>query len=197
MTFNQIIEQIQRYAEQNHVPILRPESSQILQQIVQSQNPKHILEIGTAIGYSGLLMLKNAPNATLTTIEKDAKRLEMAKSNFANAGYAARVDAILADANQAVKTLKNTYDFIFLDGPKSHYIKQLPYLLAHLELGGILMADNVLFMGEVLSSAYPKHKHRTAILRLREFLQAVQNNNSLQSKLIDVEDGLLIAQKIK
>ncbi|MBO5310129.1 MAG: O-methyltransferase [Clostridia bacterium] len=194
---NAILPHIESFARKNFVPIIRPKSAQILCELVQVQAPKRVLEVGTAIGYSAILMLENAPDARLVTIEKDACRLEIARQNFEKAGLSPRVETILGDANQVVQNLDGTFDFIFLDGPKSHYGRQLPHLLNHLAVGGTIVADNVLFMGKVLSGEYPAHKHRTAILRLREFLQMVETNPNLESKLLDVEDGMLIIKKIK
>lgn len=192
-----VLRKIEAFAKANFVPIIRPKSAQILCNLVKQTAPKRILEIGTAIGYSGILMLQNAKSANLVTIEKDENRLEIAKQNFEECGLLSQVETILSDANFAVKNLEGMFDFIFLDGPKSHYGRQLPHLLKHLAVGGTIVADNVLFMGQVLSGEYPAHKHRTAILRLREFITAVQANPNLESKLVDVEDGMLIIKKIK
>ena len=193
---NSILQEIEVFAKANFVPIIRPRSAKILCDLVKNQAPTRILEVGTAIGYSGILMLENAPDAQLITIEKDENRHALAKQNFEKCGFDSRVQAILGDANQVVQNLDGTFDFIFLDGPKSHYGRQLPHLLKHLSVGGTIVADNVLFMGQVLSGEYPAHKHRTAILRLREFLQLVKSNPSLESKLLEIEDGMLVIRKL-
>jgi len=190
------LKKLEEYALENHVPIIRPLSREILAKEVAAKNPSKILEIGTAIGFSGCLMLNSAPNSTLTTIEIDAKSFEVAKRNFAEAGLTNRVKQILGDASEVVKTLEGKFDFIFLDGPKSQYVKQLPYLVNLLSVGGVLLADNVLFMGQVLSDIYPKHKHRRMILKLRQFIRDIQSDKRLTSEIIDVEDGLLLAKKI-
>jgi len=190
------LKKLEEYALENHVPIIRPLSREILAKEVAAKNPSKILEIGTAIGFSGCLMLNSAPNSTLTTIEIDAKSFEVAKRNFAEAGLTNRVKQILGDASEVVKTLEGKFDFIFLDGPKSQYVKQLPYLVNLLSVGGVLLADNVLFMGQVLSDIYPKHKHRSMILKLRQFIRDIQSDKRLTSEIIDVEDGLLLAKKI-
>lgn len=194
---NSQLKEIENFAHENFVPIIRPKSAEILVNLIKEYNPNQILEIGTAIGYSGILMLKNSKNSKLVTIEKDENRFLMATSNFKRCGLDGRLKQILGDANEEVKRLEQNFDFIFLDGPKTHYLKQLPYLLNHLNVGGLLIADNVLFMGQVLSDAYPKHKHRTAILSLRKFLQTIKSCPFLQTEIIDVEDGLVIAKKIK
>lgn len=198
MNYENEIKKIQEYAEDNHIPILRPISSQILTELIKTVKPKNILEIGTATGYSGILMLLSSEkDAFLTTLEKDESRVKIANENFEKLGLCNQVRVIQCDANEEVKKLNEKFDFIFLDGPKSHYIKQLPFLLERLEVNGIIVADNVLFFGETLSGEMPKHKHRTTILRLREFLDAVEADERLDSKLIKIEDGLLIVQKIK
>lgn len=190
------LKKLEEYALENHVPIIRPLSREILAKEVEAKNPSKILEIGTAIGFSGCLMLTSAPNSTLTTIEIDEKSFEVAKQNFAEAGFTNRVNQILGDASEVVKTLEGKFDFIFLDGPKSQYVKQLPYLVNLLSVGGVLLADNVLFMGQVLSDIYPKHKHRSMILKLRQFIRDIQSDKRLTSEIIDIEDGLLLARKI-
>ena len=195
-TFEQSKEFLKQHAQENFVPIIRPKSAKILGDLVKTRSPNRILEIGTATGFSALIMLENAPNATLTTIEKNPQRLGIAKQIFADCQVLARITTILGDANEEVKHLDGKFDFIFLDGPKSHYGKQFPYLLKYLEVGGVIVCDNVLFMNEVLSGAYPAHKHRTAIFRMREFLDMVKSCPQVESKLIEVEDGLLVCKKI-
>lgn len=195
--FDNAFKALKKHAEENFVPIIRLKSAKILGDLVKENNPKRILEIGTATGFSALVMLKNAPGAVLTTIEKDEKRLEIARQIFEKYNVSSQVTTILGDANEQVKHLQGMFDFIFLDGPKSHYGKQFPYLLNHLEIGGTIVCDNVLFMQQVLSGEYPAHKHRTAIFRMREFLKMVEASSNLESKLLEIEDGLLVCKKIK
>ncbi|MBR5226822.1 MAG: O-methyltransferase [Clostridia bacterium] len=187
---------LKKHAKANFVPIIRPKSAKILGELIKTALPKRILEIGTATGFSALIMLENAPCATLTTIEKNETRLALAKNIFETCDISSRVTTILGDANEEVKRLNGKFDFIFLDGPKSHYGKQFPYLIKHLEANGTLVCDNVLFMNEVLSGKYPAHKHRTAIFRMREFLEMVKDCPQIESKLIEIEDGLLVCKKI-
>lgn len=196
MNYENEIKKIQDHAEENNIPILRPQSCKILCELIKTTKPKKILEIGTATGYSGILMLSASKETFLTTLEKDENRVQIATENFKKFNLSDRVRMIHCDANEEVKKLTEKFDFIFLDGPKSHYIKQLPFLVELLEINGILLADNVLFLGEILSDNMPKHKHRTAILRLREFLDAVQCDERLESKLIKIEDGLLLTRKL-
>lgn len=192
----QTFKEIEDFAKENRVPIIRPLSRKILLDEIKSLNPAQILEIGTAIGFSGCLILQATQDSILTTIELNENSYNIAKENFYRFGFASRVNQILGDATEVVKTLKTKFDFIFLDGPKSQYVKQLPYLISLLNTGGMLIADNVLFMGQVLSDVYPKHKHRTMIFNLRKFIKDVQNDHRLESKIIDIEDGLILVKKI-
>lgn len=193
--FKQKINEIEQYAKENYIPIIRKQSAKLLVDMIKKNNPQNVLEIGTAIGYSGILILLASEEVKLTTMEKDEERIVLAKQNFESFNLTNRVDIISGDANEELKKLSNMYDFIFLDGPKSHYGKQLPYLLNHLNKNGVIFADNVLFMGEILSNEMPKHKHRTAILNMRRFLETVKNDKNLESELINIEDGILIIRK--
>lgn len=195
--YDDVLSNLEDFANKNFVPIIRKQSQNILVNLIKDLKPKKILEVGTAIGYSGIIMLRAAPSAHLTTIEKDPQRHQMAKQAFCDCGVSQQVNAILGDANQILENLDEKFDFVFLDGPKSHYATQLPHILRHLSKGGIIVADNVLFMGQVLNGEYPKHKHRTTILKLRLFLHLAQNDSSLETKLLEIEDGILIIKKIK
>ena len=192
------LEKIEKYARLFNVPIIEKPASEVLIESIKQCRPKRILEIGTAIGYSGSLMLLNS-TATLLTIEKLAGAVQVAKENFKNLGLENRVEIINGDANDVIITLKNQgekFDYIFLDGPKSKYYYQLPTLLEMLETNGTIFADDVLYKGWVLNNEYPAHKHRTIILSLRKFLETVKNDKSLSSELINVGDGVLIIKKL-
>ena len=160
------LKKLEEYALENHVPIIRPLSREILAKEVAAKNPSKILEIGTAIGFSGCLMLNSAPNSTLITIEIDEKSFEVAKQNFAEAGFTTRVNQILGDASEIVKTLEGKFDFIFLDGPKSQYVKQLPYLVNLLSVGGVLLAEETARFPRVSRSAYLLEQERVVQVQL-------------------------------
>ena len=199
MQHNKKLDEIEKYARLMNIPVIEKESSLILVDLVKEIKPKNILEIGTAIGYSASLMLLNS-SANLITIEKLQDAISVAKENFKALNLCDRVQIIYGDANEEIKALclqKKMYDFIFLDGPKSKYLQELPYLLRMLEVGGVIVADDVLFKGMVLSGEYPKHTHRTIVMNLRKFIRTVQENPDLDSKLIEIEDGLLIIKKLR
>ncbi len=196
--FNQTIFEIQQNAFKSGVPIMRPQSLNILKSLVAVKQPKSVLEIGTAVGYSGLNMLKMCENANLTTIEKDKQSFEIAQSNFLKLGYQKQVNQILGDALEVLPTIKNKFDFIFLDGAKSQYVKSLPYLVDMLNKGGVLVADNVLFMGMVNGKVPVKKNKGTIVRNLKAFLQELSTTykTTLATQLIDIEDGLTISVKL-
>ncbi|MGI5842360.1 MAG: O-methyltransferase [Christensenellales bacterium] len=194
-----IMDEIRQFAAENFVPIVREETQKHLVQTIQNVKPKQILEIGTAIGYSGILMLSNCEEGThLTTIELIEKRFEKAKQNFEKVGFASQVTQIFDDAFKAISQQKeNSFDFIFLDGPKGQYANYLPILKKLLKPNGVLFADDVLYRGMVLSDEYPKHKERRIVLGLRAFLQNLMQDNDFETKLFEIEDGFTISKKIK
>lgn len=187
---------IREFARKNYVPIVRPKTLEILIEEIKKNNPKTILEIGTAIGYSGIRMLENSV-ANLVTIEKDEKMRDIALKNFKKEGLSDRVNLVFADAIDYLKTEKGSFDFIFLDGPKGQYIHYLPYLKGILNDGGTMFCDNVLFMGLVNSNVEPPKKHRTIVNNLREFIKTLCEDENYETNLIDIEDGILIAKKSK
>ncbi len=188
-------QELKDFARKNWVPILRDKSADFLCKVIKDQQPKTILEIGTCLGYSGTLMLENS-SAFLTTIEKDEKKCEQAAGNFKQAGLEERVKVICGDAGEVIEKLEaegNKYDFIFLDGPKGQYLFYLPHLKKMLNKGGILMADDIYYHGWVKGNDYPKHKHRTIILRLREFIEKITTDEDFDTILLDLEDGISLS----
>lgn len=193
-----ILQEIKAQAKETGVPILRDQSAQILCDLCKKNKPQRILEIGTATGYSAIVMLSSC-EAKLITLEKDEERAKTALLNFSKAGLENRVRLIKGDAMNAIKAFydqKETFDFIFLDGPKGQYVKYLPYLKAMLVKGGILFADDVLLHGWVKSNEKIAHKHRTMVMALRRFLEAVENDKDFETKLVEIEDGLSISTKL-
>ena len=190
------MEKILNYAKENNVPIVRPKTLELLLNTIKQNNSKRILEIGTAIGFSGLQMLLNS-DATLTTIEKNEKSYNIAKDNFVRLGFSDRVTQILGDAKDVLQELasKNEkFDFVFLDGPKGQYLSYLPILNELLVDGGIIFADDVLFRGLVQGDAWPEHRIRSLVINLRKYLKEV-NTPPFSSVLYELEDGVCITTK--
>ncbi|MDD4211595.1 MAG: O-methyltransferase [Clostridia bacterium] len=187
---------MQKYAKENIIPVLRPNTASLLISLIRTAKPKIILEIGTAIGYSGTLMLENSDaNVVLHTIEKDENNAEIAKENFEKLGLASNVKIFKGDAIDILAKLKEPYDFIFLDGPKGQYIKYLPHLIRLLKTGGVLFSDNVLYRGMVFSGQFIPAKKRAIVNNLQKFLEEISTNACLKTQIIDLEDGISISIK--
>lgn len=184
--------EIRKFAKENYIPIVRPQTCKLLIEKIKEIKPKSILEIGTAIGYSGILMLQNC-EAHLTTLEKDEKMKQLAQENFKKENLLERVDLIFGDAFDYIQKSTQKFDFIFLDGPKGQYAKYLTYLLHLLNNDGLMFCDNVLFEGLVQDeNAVIDKKHRTIVNNLRLFLKMVQENNDIESEIINIEDGVCL-----
>lgn len=182
----------------DYMPFIRDESAKVLFEICQKEKPKNILEIGTAVGYSALLMLEGAKDAFITTIEKDNERAQQAMTNFEKNGVKERVDLIVGDAGEVLPQLEDEgkeFDLIFLDGPKGQYLRYLPHLKKMLCKGGLLVADNVLLHGWVKGEEFVKHKHRSMVVNLRKFLKCLEEDHDFDSKLLEIEDGITISRK--
>lgn len=190
-----LIAEIETYAVKNKVPIMVAKSIDFLQKCIADHKPKTILEIGTAIGYSGIKMLEAASGATLKTIEIDEERYNTAKENFEKAGLSDRVELWLGDAEEIIRLATGKFDFILLDGSKGTYSRMLPYLIDLLNKGGVLFADNVLFKGKTEAEGLIPHKNRTIVVALREFLEGVNKDERLNSSLYDIGDGISVSIK--
>lgn len=188
---------LKSFAKENWVPILRDKSTDCIAEICKMQNPKMILEIGTAIGYSGTIMLEAAPNATLTTIELNEDNYHMALETFATNGLQSRVNLILGDAIEVLPKLvaeNKRYDFIFLDGPKAQYFRYLPFLKKLLNIKGILVADNIYFHGMVKANTDSGHKHRSLVRNLRIFIDMLEKDDDFETTFLDIDDGISVSR---
>lgn len=195
----QILSNLKAFANENNVPILREQTGHILFQICQKHKPKTILEIGTAIGYSGILMLEaSGKDSSLTTLEKNPLRVQQANENFLKADLQTRVTLLEGDAIdnlQKLQSQQKLFDLILLDGPKGQYIKYLPILKNLLAPKAILFADDIYLHGWVKSQEKIPHKHRAMVMALRRFIDALTCDNSLTTHFLDIEDGISISQK--
>ena len=193
----QQLEKILQFARQNYIPVMLDDTRQMLFDVVSKAQPKSILEIGTAIGYSGIIMLTASPCATLNTIEMDEESVKIAKTNFSQAGLMDKVNFFVGDAREIVHQLTGSYDFIFLDGPKGQYLDFLPYLLEVLNVGGTLVCDNVLYKGLVENQPDCGQKHVTIARNLKQFLHQLQTNPTLQTNLYHIGDGVSVSVKLR
>lgn len=192
------LDQIIEFAKSNNVPIIRTESGNTLCEITKEKNPQSILEFGTAIGFSAILML-SCCGGNIDTVEIDNVRAQLAVQNLKLMGLNKRANVIIGDANVISKQLEQSnkkYDLIFLDCAKGQYVKLLPSIINLLKNNGVLVADNVLFRGYVNSNSYPK-RYKTIVKRLEEFISLCKNSSELKDvKILEIEDGILVATKV-
>ncbi|MGN0823956.1 MAG: O-methyltransferase [Candidatus Coproplasma sp.] len=177
------------------IPVSSDETLAFLDICVKMAKPKKILEIGTAIGVSGITMLNGCPTAHLTTLEVNADFAFEAKDNFAVANMSDRATVLLGDAAQILPTLTGEYDFIFLDGPKVQYIKYLPHLKRLLSCGGTLFSDDILMYGWVNGEKPTPPKRRMLVQHIKEYLQALTSDEDLTTQIVDVGNGVALSIK--
>ena len=192
------MDKLKRFAEENFIPIVRDETAKILMEECKKNSPQKILEIGTAIGYSGILMLKSC-NGHLYTIEKDISRYEIAKENFVKYGMSERVTLMLGDAKEQLEILKShnyKFDFVFLDGPKGQYIKYLPTIKSLLNKNAILFSDNVLMHGLINHQEEVTHKNRAMVRNMKAFNDEIMNDKDFDNKFYEIDDGFIVSRKL-
>lgn len=193
------LNELEKYALETNVPIIRPQMQSFLKLLLAIKQPKQILEVGTAIGFSALLMSEYGPeNCRITTIEKYEKRIPLAKENFKKAGKEEQIVLLEGDAVEILKELDGFYDFIFMDAAKGQYIHFLPDILKLMPIGGLLISDNVLQDGDVLESRYAvTRRDRTIHSRMREYLYELKHNEQLQTDILPIGDGVTVSVKLK
>lgn len=191
------LQKIVRFAREHYIPVMLDDTAKLLYEVTSKYQPQSILEIGTAIGYSGIIMLNASANATLNTIEMNEDSIALARKNFTQAGVYDRVNIFQGDACEIVRTLTGEYDMIFLDGPKGQYYEFLPYLKSVLNVGGVLVCDNVLYKGLVEHLPANNHKHITIARNLNKFLQMLQTDDDFDTVLHRVGDGITVSVKLK
>ncbi len=193
------LNELERYAKKTNVPIIRTEMQSLLKFLLAMKEPKEILEVGTAIGFSALLMSEYGPkDCHITTIEKYEKRIPLAKENFKKAGKEEAITLLEGDATEILQTLEGTYDFIFMDAAKGQYINFLPDILRLLKVGGLLISDNVLQDGDIIESRFAvTRRNRTIHARMREYLYELKHHEDLETVILPVGDGVTISVRRK
>ena len=191
----ELIEQIAETAVKNRVPIIRRETAALLKTMVTLVSPVRILEVGTAVGYSALLMASVMPeNCRITTIEKYEKRIPEAKENFRLAGMEEKITLLEGDAGEILGSLSGSFDFIFMDAAKGQYVHWLPDALRLLAPGGLLMSDNVLQDGTIVESRYAvERRDRTIHVRMREYLYTLKHMKNLETAILPIGDGVALS----
>lgn len=185
--------ELRREALAAEVPIIRPGTCSLIRTLLVMKKPAHILEIGTAVGFSALFMLENS-RADITTIEDWPPRIEAARANFARFGAEERVRLLAGDAAEVLPALTGPFDFVFMDAAKGQYLRYLPDVLRLLPPGGILLADNVFLDGEIIESRFAvERRDRTIHRRMRAFLREVIHSAELVTTILPVGDGMTLS----
>lgn len=190
------LEKIKEKALQDHIPIIMDDTLEVMKKYLEKEKPQRILEIGTAVGYSAICFTDFlAENGQIDTIERDSQRVEEAKENIKKAKVAEMIKIYEGDAVEILPTLNEKYDAVFIDAAKGKYPFFLKESLRMIKPNGIIFADNILYKGYVMSD-YNKHKQRTAVRNLREYIKEVSENPNLETEILEVGDGLAVS-KIK
>lgn len=190
-----LLTEIASRARKERVPVIREETASLLISLVESKRPEAILEVGTAVGYSTLLMAGAMPeNCSITTIEKYEKRIPEALDNFERAGEKERITLLPGDAGTILKELTGPYDFIFMDAAKGQYLVWLPEIMRLMVPGSMLVSDNVLQDGDIVESRYAvERRNRTIHARMREYLYKLKHTDYLATSIIPIGDGVALS----
>ena len=193
------LEELEQYAIRERVPIIRREMQSFIKMFLAVNRPKRILEVGTAIGFSTLLMCEYGPeDLEIVTIENYEKRIPIAKENFRRAGREAQITLLEGDAGQILKELEDSFDMIFMDAAKGQYLNWLPLLLALMPVGAVLISDTVLQDGDVVQSRFAvQRRNRTIHSRMREYLYELKNMEEFETAVIPIGDGVTISTRIR
>ncbi len=195
-----LLDSIEREARETRVPVIRRETGALLRTLIAALSPSQILEIGTAVGYSALLMCRVMPeDCRITTIENYEKRIPVARENFRRAGEEKRITLLEGDAGEWLKRLDGErFDLVFLDAAKAQYAAWLPSILNVMPAGSVLVSDNVLQDGEVALSRFAlPRRDRTIHSRMREYLYELKHNEILETAILPVGDGVAVSTRVK
>ncbi len=193
---DQWLREMERFAKEREVPILTEAARPVFLRTVRGAVPRRMLELGTAIGFSALLALRESPDAEIVTIERDAVMAEAARSFLFRAGALPRVTLLVGEAEKLLPTLSGTFDFVFIDAAKSRYPDFWLGVQPLLAPRAVVAADNVLFRGLVEgegSEEWPKHSYRTMVLRLREYLRLVRSAPGFRTEVYPEGDGMAVS----
>ena len=189
--------EIKKKALDEHIPIIMDDTLNVIENIMKETKPTAILEIGTAVGYSAICFSRLlADGGRIDTIERDEERVKEARENIKIVEKNKKINILEGDAVEILPTLNGKYDMIFIDAAKGKYPFFLKEALRLLDDNGIIFADNILYKGYVMSD-YNKHKQRTAVTHIREYIKLTTENPDLETKILEVGDGLAITRKKK
>lgn len=193
---DEFLTKLEEYANENNVPIVQPEVAKLMLTIGKIARPKKILEIGTAIGYSAILMSKVLDNGgTITTIERNPKMIELAKINIEKANLTNTINILEGDAEEILQTLNDSYDLIFIDAAKGQYLDFLNKCISLLKAGGILISDNILYQGMIATDQLVVRRKKTIVKRMREYLKYICNSEQFDTSIIPIGDGVALSYR--
>ena len=190
------LKELENFARKENIPIIPHETVAYFRFLMETIQPKNILEIGTAIGFSALLMAQHAPETKITTIDRNPEMIGFAKENFAKFDNRQQITLLEGDAVDVLSTLTETYDFVFMDSAKSKYIVFLPEILKHLEVGGVVVLDDIFQGGDIAKDIMEVRRGQRTIYRgLQRLFDATLNNQGLTASLVPLGDGILMLRK--
>lgn len=182
--------------EESYAPIVQKSTEQLLVTLLKLTKPKRVLEIGTAVGYSAILMAENLPpESTIVTVERYKKHADIAVDNIFATGYEKKIKVIEGEAAEVLHWLDGGFDFVFLDAAKGQYIEFLPDILRLLNPGGVLVSDNILYHGMVEDDEKVIHRKVTIVKRLHMYLEEITKNLQLTTSIIPIGDGIALSVK--
>lgn len=191
-----IFAELRNYANIHHVPIAKPETAAFLKVLTGIKRPSRILEAGTAIGYSSMIMAQYLqPNGIIDTIERDEDIALIARDNIKHGGFEQSINVIIADVVDVFACMDKQYDMIFLDAGKGHYSQILKDSSRILRPGGVLVADNILFQGRVAKEGKVGRKFRTIVTNMREYIEKLCDSDEFETSLLSVGDGISVSIK--
>lgn len=196
----EFLDTLEKQALEDNVPIIRRSMQRFLKLMLKMNRPKSILEVGTAVGFSAILMAQYSDDdCNITTIEKYEKRIPIAEENFKKSGFSERINFLKGDATEILRDLANKnmqYDMIFMDAAKAQYINFLPDVLSILKSGGVLITDNVLQDDTIIQSKFTvTRRDRTIHKRMRDYLSTLMHNEMLTTDILQVGDGVAVSVK--
>ncbi|MDU1411665.1 MAG: O-methyltransferase [Clostridium sp.] len=188
-----VIKELEDFAQEHNVPIVREETARLIEFMVTTKKPKKILELGTAIGYSSILMaLTLNGDVQITTIERDERMVEIASNNIKKAGLENNITIMEGDCLSILENLNEEFDMIFIDAGHGHYCEFLPHCLRMLSKDGVIMADNVLFRGMVACNELMVKRKITIVKRMRKYLDMVSQDENLMTTVLPMGDGIAL-----
>lgn len=191
-----LLAEMENYAKKRFIPIIQPESARLLETLSVIIKPKRILEVGTAIGYSSIMLARTlSPAGAVDTIEIDEDIAKIAREYIKRAGLEKVIRLIVGDAAEVLQCLGGMYDLIFLDAAKGRYPEFFSYCLGLLNHGGLLITDNILYRGMVAKQGFIEHKHRTITVRLKEYINDLVSNKEMLTSIIPIGDGVAVSYK--